>query len=106
MSKRSPNQVRTVRGFKRVVKLVPITKTIITAGPVYVAFGEAVREARTTANLRQEDLGVKVGLSRPSIINIEQGRQRVMLDDLFIFAKALGVKPSKFFNAIRNKAHG
>lgn len=100
MSKRSAKQVRRVRVTRRIVKLVHVTKTVTTAGPVYVAFGEFVRETRMRAGLRQEDLGAKVGLTRTSIVNIEQGRQRVMLDDLFIFARALRVKPQAVFTAI------
>lgn len=89
----------TVRGFRRVVKLVPITKTIVTAGPVYERFGNAIREARTALLMTQEELGLKVGLSRTSVVNIEQGRQRVMLDDLLNFAKALKTTPRKLCDA-------
>ena len=95
---RKQNNVTFKRGFRRVVKLVPITRKIITAGPIYEAFGNAIREARQDADMTQGDLGLKVGLTRTSIVNIEQGRQRVLLDDLFVFAKALKVKPQKLFS--------
>lgn len=100
MSRRANQHKRekVTRGFRRVVR---ITKKIVTAGPVYERFGEAVRDARVELGIRQEDLGLKIGLSRTSVVNIEQGRQRVMLDDLFVFAKALRVSPQKLLTAIQ-----
>ncbi len=89
--------VKTIRGFRRVVRLVRVTKTVTTVGPIYVAFGDAIRNARTALGLRQEDLAHKVGITRASIANIETGRQRVLLGDLFIFARALKMKPQKLF---------
>lgn len=100
MSKRDPTTTRTVKVQRRVVIYKAVTKTIITVGPVYVAFGEAIKAARVDLKMRQEELGEKVGLTRTSIINIEQGRQRVLLGDIFHFAKALKMKPLKLFNAV------
>lgn len=100
MMRRRRNQKKTVRGFHRVVKLVRV-KTVVTAGPVYEALGAAIRNARKSAGLRQEDLSVKVGLTRASVANIEAGRQRVILDDLFVFAKALKIDARKLFEAVR-----
>ena len=91
--------VRSERGFKRVVKYVRVTKKIVTAGPFYEQFGAAVRFARERQELKQAELGEKVGLTRTSIVNIEQGRQRVMLDDLVKFAKALKMEPRELFAA-------
>lgn len=88
---------RLVRKLKRVVRYVQTTREVVTAGPRYVAFGAAIRDARQRAGMRQEDVGAKVGLTRTSIVNIECGRQRVYLDDLFIFAKVLRVQPRKLF---------
>lgn len=85
------------RKLKRVVRYVVTKREVMTAGPRYVAFGAAVRDARQRVGLRQEDMGEKVGLTRTSIVNIECGRQRVYLDDLFIFAKVLKMQPRKLF---------
>jgi len=101
--KRGPIQIRTVRIQRRVVIYKAMTKTIKTVGPVYVAFGGAIKEARIALKMRQEELGEKVGLSRASIINIEQGRQRVLLEDIFHFAKALKMQPQKLFDAVRDR---
>lgn len=100
MSKRDPKQTRVVRIQRRVVIYKAVTKTIVTAGPIYVAFGDAIKAARLALEMRQEELGAKVGLTRTSIINIEQGRQRVLLGDIFHFAKALRMKPQKLFDAV------
>lgn len=106
MSKRDPDQIKTVQRFKRVVKFVPITKQIKTVGPIYIAFGETVRTLRHESGMTQEDLSKKVGLRRASVANIETGRQRVLLADLFIFAKALGVPPKKLFAALTSSQGG
>jgi DNA-binding XRE family transcriptional regulator len=97
---RSPKTRKMVRKLKRVIRYVETTREVMTAGSRYVAFGAAIREARQRARLRQEDIGKKVGLTRTSIVNIECGRQRVYLDDLFIFAKALDVTPRKLFSKL------
>ena len=61
--------------------------------PVYLDFGRRLRVARRKAQLTQEALGKRVGLSRTSIINIEQGNQHVGLHLLYDLAKAVGVRP-------------
>lgn len=95
-----PKTVKTVRGFRRVVKLVRVTRKIITAGPFYESLGGILSGIRKAAGLTQADVSERVGLSRASIANIEVGRQRIPLDDLFVFAKALEIKPSKLFEKI------
>lgn len=42
--------------------------------------------------MSQEGLAKRVGLSRTSITNIEQGRQQVPLHMIYTFADALGVE--------------
>lgn len=58
---------------------------------LYAAFGENVRHHRRQAGLTQADLAKAVGLSRPSIANIEVGRQNVLLHQALEIAKALNV---------------
>ena len=55
-----------------------------------VEFGKRVRAARRNAHLTQEQLATRLGLSRPSIVNIEAGRQGVYLRFLMPLAEALG----------------
>lgn len=68
--------------------------------PIYRHFGLRVREIRITLGMRQEELAARVGLVRTSIVNIEQGRQRVLLDDVEKFSKAFGVSPRHLMRGI------
>lgn len=60
---------------------------------VYRQFGKLVREHRQRLGLRQDQLGEAIGLSRTSITNIEQGRQKVLLHQVFLLADSLQVTP-------------
>jgi transcriptional regulator with XRE-family HTH domain len=57
-------------------------------------FGARVREFRTLAEMTQDQLAKKAGLSRPSITNIERGRQDIPASTLLALAEALGVTPN------------
>jgi putative transcriptional regulator len=50
-----------------------------------------VREWRTAAGLRQEDLADRVGVSRQTIISVESGRYNPSLELAWRLSKALGV---------------
>ena len=69
----------------------------------YVRFGSAVAHYRGHRKLTQLELAEKTGLSRPTIANIETGRQRLLLGDVFTFAKALGVNPMLLFQAAKDR---
>jgi transcriptional regulator with XRE-family HTH domain len=58
---------------------------------IYVIFGRRLRELREKNRLPQEELAAFSGLTRSSIANIENGKQRVMLHQLIKFAEALRV---------------
>ena len=60
---------------------------------LYKDFGRLVREHRRRLRLTQTQLGERVGLSRTSITNIEQGRQKVLLHQVFLLAESLGATP-------------
>lgn len=55
----------------------------------YKRFGKNVRNIRVACGLSQAQLAERVGLVRTSIVNIEAGRQRILLDDIQRFAVAL-----------------
>lgn len=97
MSNRRTNTVTTVRRVKRVVRLVPVTKQVITCERPYVLFGRSIRDARHEMGWTQLELSEKMGLSRGSIANIEVGRQRVLLTDLTDFAKVLKLDARELF---------
>ena len=54
--------------------------------------GERVRELRSDRGLTQLRLAERAGISRPSIANVEAGRQNVSLRQLCALAAALGVE--------------
>lgn len=58
-------------------------------GPFYEAFGANISRLRQMANLTQQQLAEKVGLTRTSITNIEKGRQPVQAHVLVALARAL-----------------
>lgn len=58
----------------------------------YWTLGNAIMRARKAAKLTQVELAARIGLSRPSIANIESGRQAVLAHVLAAIAGALGVE--------------
>jgi putative transcriptional regulator len=57
-----------------------------------------VRELRTAAGLRQEDLADRVDVSRQTIISIESGRYNPSLELGWRLSKALGVTMEELFD--------
>ena len=55
---------------------------------------ERIRAAREAAGLSQGKLAAKAGLSRPSLANIEAGRQTITLRQLGAIAASLDVQPT------------
>jgi transcriptional regulator with XRE-family HTH domain len=69
---------------------------------LYRRAGELIREARRSRGITQSDLGNAVGLTRTSIVNIERGRQKILLHSLFEFATALGVEPAALLPRVQD----
>lgn len=67
---------------------------------VYIAVGARIRMIRETLGLSQSDLSKRVELQRTSVVNIEAGRQRILLDDVEKFSRALGVSPKHLLRGI------
>ena len=61
--------------------------------------GLRIRKQREVRGLTQKDLADLVGLSRTSVTNIECGRQRLLVDQLFQIANALAVSLGELFPA-------
>lgn len=91
----------TVARQRRVYRTITVTKIVLQCERPYVLFGNAVSAARIKANMTQQELADKLGYSRGSIANIETGRQRILLTDVFSFAKALRLKPQAMFKAVQ-----
>jgi len=56
-----------------------------------------VRELRTAAGLRQEDLAEQVAVSRQTIISIENGRYNPSLELAWRLSRALGTSIEDLF---------
>lgn|ERR1700730_6530743 len=57
----------------------------------YKKVGEAIRVKRKERGLSQEGLAKAVGLKRPSMSNIEKGRQNILLHTFYDIADTLNV---------------
>lgn len=58
---------------------------------LYKLIGERLAHLREERAVTQEDLGMFAGLTRASVANIEKGRQRVLVHQLYHFAGFLRV---------------
>lgn len=62
--------------------------------PIYRSIGAIVRQRRRRLEWPQETLAGRLGIKRATLANIETGRQRVLVHQLYALAAALGVKPN------------
>lgn len=60
--------------------------------PYYLGFASRVRNARIRAGMSQDDLAKRLGVTRPSVSNIESGRQRVLAHTACAIADITGVE--------------
>lgn len=63
----------------------------------YSTVGKKIRQGRIARKITQEELGASVNLTRTSIINIEKGRQRMLLHTLVAIAETLRTDTSSLF---------
>ena len=56
---------------------------------LYRRIGQVVAKRRRELGLTQSDVAEKLGLSRASLANLESGRQRIMVHQLFALVNAL-----------------
>jgi transcriptional regulator with XRE-family HTH domain len=66
----------------------------------YSEVGSRIRRARKACSLTQEALASRVSLTRTSITNIEQGRQKFPLHMLAELADALNVPPASLLPGV------
>ena len=64
------------------------------------AVGFRIRLVREALCMTQDDLAQRVGMKRTSVTNIEIGRQRLLLDSVEDFARALGTTPKHLLKGI------
>jgi transcriptional regulator with XRE-family HTH domain len=67
--------------------------------PCYRRFGKLLKQCRKAAKMSQQQMADAMALSRGSIANIEAGRQRIMLHDVYGFADVCGVSYRQLFEA-------
>ncbi len=70
----------------------------------YQELGRRIRDAREVAGLTQEELALRVDLSRASVANIERGNQRVALHKFLELAQALGAEPLRLLPSRDSRA--
>jgi transcriptional regulator with XRE-family HTH domain len=66
----------------------------------HVAVGARIRIIRETLGMSQGDLAEKVGMERTSVTNVEIGRQRLLLQTVEAFARALGTTPKHLMKGV------
>jgi transcriptional regulator with XRE-family HTH domain len=65
----------------------------------YKKVGETIRDKRKERGLSQEGLARAIGLKRPSMSNIEKGRQNILLHTLCDIAETLGTNANALLPA-------
>lgn len=66
----------------------------------HAAVGIRIKMTREFLSITQQELSKKMGISRGSLANIEVGRQRLLLNNIEEFAKALNVSPKHLLKGI------
>lgn len=62
--------------------------------PIYRHIGTIVRDRRKLLRITQDKLARRLTISRASLANIETGRQRLLVHQLYRLAAELGLRPS------------
>ena len=67
--------------------------------PEYLVLGMQLALARRSAGLTQREISERAGIGRPTLANIEKGRQRVLYHQFLDIARALGSDPRELLPA-------
>ena len=73
---------------------VPVYKRAVIPDPVYKQIGTIIKARRKALHLKQENLARTLEISRGALANIETGRQRILVHQLYDIADALDLKPA------------
>ena len=66
----------------------------------HIQLGLRIRLIREALGIDQKELAKRIKLTRTSVVNIEAGRQRMLLHMVDEFAKALGTTPKHLMRGI------
>ena len=58
----------------------------------YEKIGQKISSLRNKKSIKQDDLAQLLSLSRPSVVNIEKGKQKISVFDLIKISKFLNVE--------------
>jgi len=72
--------------------------------PVYGLIGATIRSKRRERDWSQESLAKQLGISRAALANIEAGRQRILVHQLYAFGEALDLRPDQLLPVARKLA--
>ena len=68
--------------------------------PCYRQIGARLESIRKVLGLTQDEIAKRIGLERTSVVNIEAGRQRILLHQVEAIAEALGTTPKNLMRGI------
>lgn len=71
---------------------MPITMNKTGQDRFYALLGSRIREKRVNSNMKQEAFASYLNLSRASVVNIEKGRQRPSIYQIFEIANVLKIQ--------------
>jgi transcriptional regulator with XRE-family HTH domain len=72
---------------------------------LYQEIGRRVRSLRQNKlDITQDQLAERLGISRPSLANIESGRQKMSVDQLLTFSNILGIGPLELIPQFDNSS--
>jgi transcriptional regulator with XRE-family HTH domain len=73
---------------------------LISIEACHQALGARIRLIREAIGMTQDELAKRIGVERTSVTNVEAGRQRVLLDGVEDYARALGTNPRHLMRGI------
>lgn len=71
---------------------------------LYLIVGNRIKVAREQANLTQSALAETMNLTRTSLVNIEAGKQRIQLHDLYRACIVLGIGLDSLLPGVNSRA--
>lgn len=70
--------------------------------PIYKKIGKRIQSLRNSNGLTQESLAHQIGLTRTSMVHIENGNQRLTIDRLYKLAEILKVAVYNLLPEVEN----